>query len=73
MVWAALCVFEFREKAHPEIFNVLLQLLDEGRLADSKGNLVNFRNCVVIFTSNIGADALLESAGDPSKKQAVEK
>ncbi|CDJ40576.1 hypothetical protein ETH_00020065 [Eimeria tenella] len=66
-------LFDEMEKAHPEIFNVLLQLLDEGRLADSKGNVVNFRNCVVIFTSNIGADALLESAGDPSKKQAVEK
>ncbi|XP_026192859.1 uncharacterized protein LOC34619119 [Cyclospora cayetanensis] len=66
-------LFDEMEKAHPEIFNVLLQLLDEGRLTDGKGNAVNFRNCVVIFTSNLGADALLESAGDPSKRQEVEK
>ncbi|KAL8269264.1 hypothetical protein Esti_006820 [Eimeria stiedai] len=66
-------LFDEMEKAHPEIFNVLLQLLDEGRLTDGKGNSVNFRNCIVIFTSNLGAEALLESAGDPTKKQQVEK
>lgn len=48
-----------REKAHPSVFNVLLQLLDDGRLTDSKGNTVNFKNCVVIFTSNIGSEAIL--------------
>jgi ATP-dependent Clp protease ATP-binding subunit ClpB len=41
------------------VFNILLQLLDDGRLTDSKGNTVNFRNCIIIFTSNIGSSALL--------------
>lgn len=43
------------EKAHPDVFNILLQLLDDGRLTDNKGNVVNFRNTIVIFTSNIGS------------------
>ncbi len=46
------------EKAHPDVFNILLQVLDDGRLTDSKGRLVDFRNTVVIMTSNVGADAL---------------
>jgi len=48
-------LFDEMEKAHPDVFNILLQLLDDGRLTDSKGNLVNFRNTIVIFTSNIGS------------------
>lgn len=48
-------LFDEMEKAHPEVFNILLQLLDDGRLTDSKGNTVNFRNCIIIFTSNIGS------------------
>ena len=43
------------EKAHPDIFNILLQILDEGRLTDSNGHLVDFRNTVIILTSNIGS------------------
>ncbi|CDZ99398.1 Negative regulator of genetic competence ClpC/MecB [Metalysinibacillus saudimassiliensis] len=46
------------EKAHPDVFNILLQVLDDGRLTDSKGRVVDFRNTVVIMTSNVGADAL---------------
>lgn len=46
------------EKAHPDVFNILLQVLDDGRLTDSKGRTVDFRNTVVIMTSNIGAEAL---------------
>ncbi|KYG89909.1 ATP-dependent Clp protease ATP-binding subunit [Metasolibacillus sp. FSL H7-0170] len=46
------------EKAHPDVFNILLQVLEDGRLTDSKGRLVDFRNTVVIMTSNVGADAL---------------
>ena len=46
------------EKAHPDVFNILLQVLDDGRLTDSKGRTVDFRNTVVIMTSNVGADAL---------------
>ena len=48
------------EKAHPDVFNVLLQLLDDGRLTDAQGRTVNFRNTVVIMTSNIGSHHLLE-------------
>jgi len=48
-------LFDEMEKAHPDVFNVMLQLLDDGRLTDSKGNVVNFRNTVVIFTSNVGS------------------
>ena len=51
-------LFDEMEKAHPEVFNILLQLLDDGRLTDSKGNTVNFRNCIVIFTSNVGSSAI---------------
>lgn len=47
------------EKAHPDVFNILLQLLDDGRLTDSHGRTVNFKNTIVIMTSNIGSDALL--------------
>lgn len=46
------------EKAHPDVFNILLQVLEDGRLTDSKGRTVDFRNTVVIMTSNVGADAL---------------
>ena len=46
------------EKAHPDVFNILLQVLEDGRLTDSKGRTVDFRNTVVIMTSNVGAQAL---------------
>jgi ATP-dependent Clp protease ATP-binding subunit ClpB len=49
-------LFDEIEKAHPEVFNILLQVLDNGRLTDSKGRVVNFRNSVIIMTSNIGSD-----------------
>jgi ATP-dependent Clp protease ATP-binding subunit ClpB len=48
------------EKAHPEVFNILLQVLDEGRLTDSKGHVVNFKNTIIIMTSNLGADMIME-------------
>jgi ATP-dependent Clp protease ATP-binding subunit ClpB len=49
------------EKAHPDVFNILLQVLDEGRLTDSKGRTANFRNTIVIMTSNIGSQVILET------------
>jgi len=52
------------EKAHPEVFNVLLQLLDEGRLTDSKGRTVNFKNTIVIMTSNLGSHLIQEQLQD---------
>jgi ATP-dependent Clp protease ATP-binding subunit ClpB len=48
------------EKAHPDLFNLLLQVLDEGRLTDNKGRTVNFRNVIVIMTSNLGSDLIRE-------------
>jgi ATP-dependent Clp protease ATP-binding subunit ClpB len=54
------------EKAHPDVFNVMLQLLDDGRLTDSKGNSVNFRNTLIIFTSNVGSQDILDLDGDGS-------
>lgn len=62
-------LFDEMEKAHPDVFNILLQLLDDGRLTDSKGNLVNFRNTIVIFTSNIGSNDILDI--DPSNSDMI--
>lgn len=56
-------LFDEIEKAHPEVFNVLLQLLDDGRLTDSQGRTVDFKNTVVIMTSNIGSQQLLNAIG----------
>ncbi len=51
------------EKAHPDVFNVLLQVLDDGRLTDGQGRTVNFKNTVVIMTSNIGSQVIAQYAG----------
>ena len=56
------------EKAHPEVFNVLLQLLDDGRLTDSKGRTVDFKNTLIIMTSNLGSDIILEQSGASSEE-----
>jgi ATP-dependent Clp protease ATP-binding subunit ClpB len=62
------------EKAHPDVFNVFLQMLDEGHLTDSKGRTVSFKNCIIIMTSNIGSPIILEAGSVTSKvKQDVEK
>lgn len=55
-------LFDEIEKAHPDVFNIFLQILDEGQLTDGQGRTVSFRNCVIIMTSNIGAHIILESA-----------
>src|SRR4051812_16319707 len=57
-------LFDEIEKAHPEVLNVLLQLLDDGRLTDGKGRTVDFKNAVVIMTSNIGSQFIAEQSGD---------
>lgn len=64
-------LFDEMEKAHGDVFNIMLQLLDDGRLTDTKGNVVNFRNCIVVFTSNIGSDKVLEVSGDPARQNEV--
>ena len=53
-------LFDEVEKAHPDVFNVLLQVLDDGRITDSKGKTVDFKNTILIMTSNIGSEYLLE-------------
>ncbi len=55
-------LFDEIEKAHPDVFNLLLQILDDGRLTDSQGRMVNFRNTVIIMTSNIGSPLILEQS-----------
>ncbi len=56
-------LFDEIEKAHPDVFNILLQILDDGRLTDSQGRTVDFRNSVIIMTSNVGSQWILEHAG----------
>lgn len=57
-------LFDEVEKAHPDVFNIMLQILDDGRITDSKGNLVDFKNTILIMTSNIGSEFLLEGIDD---------
>ncbi len=59
-------LFDEIEKAHPDVFNILLQILDDGRLTDGKGRTVNFRNTIIIMTSNIGTD-LIQEIKDPEE------
>ncbi len=61
------------EKAHPDIFNILLQILDEGRITDSHGKLVNFENCIIIMTSNAGSDLKASTLGFGSSKSETLK
>jgi len=68
-------LFDEIEKAHPDVFNVLLQILEDGRLTDGKGRKVDFRNAVLIMTSNVGSAALFElGSRDPerARKEAME-
>lgn len=53
-------LFDEIEKAHPDVFNILLQVLDDGRITDSQGRTVNFKNCIIIMTSNLGSEYLLD-------------
>ncbi|MBP3200270.1 MAG: AAA family ATPase [Lachnospiraceae bacterium] len=58
-------LFDEIEKAHPDVYNILLQILDDGRITDSKGVTVDFKNTIIILTSNIGSQLLLEGADNP--------
>ena len=76
----AVVLFDEIEKAHPEVLNVLLQLLDDGRLTDSKGRTVDFKNAVVIMTSNLGSQQIAEHGlatgdrgGDDAMRREVER
>lgn len=61
------------EKAHPDIFNILLQVLDDGRITDSQGRTIDFRNTVIVMTSNIGSEFILDVAGDDTKYDQMQK
>ncbi len=64
-------LFDEIEKAHPDVFNVMLQLLDDGRLTDGQGRTVDFRNAIVIMTSNIGSDLILQAGELDDVKEQV--
>ena len=68
----AVILFDEVEKAHPDVFNVMLQILDDGRVTDSQGRTVDFTNAVLILTSNIGSQAILDLGGDDSQHQEME-
>lgn len=59
------------EKAHPDVFNILLQVLDDGRITDSQGRAVDFRNTVIVMTSNIGSEYILDVSGDDGKYEKM--
>jgi ATP-dependent Clp protease ATP-binding subunit ClpB len=61
------------EKAHPDVFNILLQVLDDGRITDSQGRTVDFRNTIIVMTSNIGSEHILGVAGDDSQYEEMQK
>ena len=66
-------LFDEIEKAHPDVFNVLLQILDDGRLTDSKGRVVDFKNTVLIMTSNLGSREIQSAAENPHADRDIKK
>jgi ATP-dependent Clp protease ATP-binding subunit ClpB len=68
----AVILFDEIEKAHPDVFNVMLQILDDGRVTDAQGHTVDFKNCVIIMTSNIGSQYILDVAGDDSQYEEMQ-
>ena len=62
-------LFDEVEKAHPDVFNILLQVLDDGRITDSKGNVVSFKNTIIIMTSNIGSQYLLQGNNEETRHE----
>jgi ATP-dependent Clp protease ATP-binding subunit ClpB len=67
----AVILFDEIEKAHPDVFNIMLQILDDGRVTDSQGRTVDFKNAVIIMTSNVGSQYILDLAGDDSKYEEM--
>ncbi len=63
----AVVLFDEIEKAHPDVFNIMLQILDDGRVTDSQGHTVDFKNTIIIMTSNIGSQYILDVAGDDAR------
>ncbi|HEY8181609.1 MAG TPA: ATP-dependent chaperone ClpB, partial [Thermoanaerobaculia bacterium] len=69
----AVILFDEIEKAHPEVFNIMLQILDDGRLTDSKGRVVDFKNTVIIMTSNVGSQYIREASSEEEMRKKVEE
>ena len=69
----AVILFDEVEKAHPDVFNVMLQILDDGRVTDGQGRTVDFTNAVLILTSNIGSQSILDLGGDDSQHAEMER
>jgi ATP-dependent Clp protease ATP-binding subunit ClpB len=67
----AVILFDEIEKAHPDVFNIMLQILDDGRVTDSQGRTVDFKNSIIIMTSNVGSQFILDIAGDDSKYEEM--
>ncbi len=67
----AVILFDEIEKAHPDVFNILLQILDDGRVTDAQGHTVDFKNTIIIMTSNIGSQFILDVAGDDSRYEEM--
>ncbi len=65
-------LFDEIEKAHPDVFNILLQVLDDGRLTDNKGRLVNFKNTIIIMTSNMGSQVIRENFAEINEDNHAE-
>jgi ATP-dependent Clp protease ATP-binding subunit ClpB len=68
----AVILFDEFEKAHPDVFNILLQILDDGRLTDGQGRTVDFKNSIIIMTSNLGSQVMLETQGSEREKRVME-
>ncbi len=68
----AVILFDEFEKAHPDVFNILLQILDDGRLTDGQGRTVDFKNSIIIMTSNLGSQVMLESQGLEREQRVME-
>ena len=66
-------LFDEIEKAHPDVFNVLLQVLDDGRLTDGQGRIVDFKNAIIIMTSNLGSDLILEANDTNDIKEKIQE
>ncbi len=64
----SIVLFDEIEKAHPDVFNILLQILDDGRITDSTGKLIDFKNTIIIMTSNLGSEHILEESSDSNSK-----
>jgi ATP-dependent Clp protease ATP-binding subunit ClpB len=69
----AVILFDEIEKAHPDVFNIFLQILDDGRVTDSQGRTVDFKNTIIIMTSNIGSQYILDFAGDDSRYDEIRR